>query len=45
VNYSTELVWLAAALAFLGSFGLGCTAEQIMRKQRAMKASEKEDAE
>ena len=31
----TEFVWLACALVFLGSFGLGNTLVEIMRRRKA----------
>ena len=34
VVHGTELIWLACALAFLGSFGLGWTIEEILRGKR-----------
>jgi hypothetical protein len=34
VNLGVELIWLAFALVFMGSFGLGWTVEEMMRKQR-----------
>jgi len=37
VNHATELIWLACALAFMGSFGLGWTLEEIMRRPQKRK--------
>jgi hypothetical protein len=34
VNHGVELIWLAFALVFMGSFGLGWTVEEMMRKQK-----------
>ena len=34
MTHATELIWLACTLAFLGSFGLGWTIEEILRAKR-----------
>jgi len=34
VNVGVELIWLAFALVFMGSFGLGWTMEEIVRQKR-----------
>jgi len=44
VNHSTELIWAACGLAFMGSFGLGWTIEEIMRRvQKRGAGGNKED--
>jgi hypothetical protein len=35
LHYPNEMIWLAGVLVFLGSFGLGCTVEDIMRRKHA----------
>ncbi|HZP23367.1 MAG TPA: hypothetical protein VFB04_07970 [Terriglobales bacterium] len=34
MNHGVELIWLAFALVFMGSFGLGWTVEEILRGQQ-----------
>ena len=43
MHYATELMWLACVLAFLGSFGLGWTVEEILRRSGKPNASANDD--
>jgi hypothetical protein len=43
VNFGVELIWLAFALVFMGSFGLGWTMEEIVRGQKRDAPAKKND--